>query len=514
MLHDDSASSADLAGNEDDDPSNLKTIVIGVDPRPHSMRLADSFARGAESVTNTRVEYTGIATTPACASFVHSQPGVDASVMVTASHLPIDRNGFKMFTSSGGGLTRDQLSDLGRRAKCVASTLFEQMVIPPTSGDQALFCSEWVDYMPAYIGHLKAAIVNQVQGERAQSRREGSSKPLGGLTIVLNAGNGSGGFLGKLLADLGADVSGSVHLAPDSTFPFGIPNPEYAPMIQETTRACQLSRADLGIMLDTDADRCAFVVPTDKTYSRYEPLHRNRLIALLGVMFSQSNPGCAIVTDSVTSENLTTFLTSLGLRHVRYLKGYANVINKAKDLTASGSCDAQVAIETSGHCAMRENRYVDDGTYTAAKVVSLLAKNREWLLNDWISAYRDLPEVSELRLCTLDQSLVTMQSVFDVCALEIEMAAESPEAISGVSWVVDRQNLEGIRVRVGEGQFFMLRKSLHDPIVSIQIEALSKVHAMRLVVEPLLHVFRANDLSIAATLDLSPLQNYAQVQEL
>lgn len=57
---------------------------------------------------------------------------------------------------------------------------------------------------------------------------------------------------------------------------------------------------------------------------------------------------------SVTSEGLETFLGELGLNHVRYLKGYANVIGKARELTESGKAIAEVAIETSGHCAMRE----------------------------------------------------------------------------------------------------------------------------------------------------------------
>jgi phosphomannomutase len=164
---------------------------------------------------------------------------------------------------------------------------------------------------------------------------------------------------------------------------------------------------------------------------------------------------------------------------------------------------------------MRENQYLDDGTYTAAKVVSWLAKHRDdALLIDWIAGYRDLPEVSELRMSTFDQSLETMRSIFDVCAVEIEMAAsDAPQESSfdGFGWEVDRQNLEGIRVRVGEGQFFMLRKSLHDPIVSLQIEALSTEHAKCLIVEPLLNVFLADGGSIAATLDLEPLRAYARL---
>ena len=85
--------------------------------------------------------------------------------------------------------------------------------------------------------------------------------------------------------------------------------------------------------------------------------------ALLSVIFSRSSPGCSIVTDSVTSEGLAKFIVDdLDLKHVRYLKGYANVIGKARELTESDTANAEMAIETSGHCAMKENGYLDDGT--------------------------------------------------------------------------------------------------------------------------------------------------------
>jgi hypothetical protein len=61
----------------------------------------------------------------------------------------------------------------------------------------------------------------------------------------------------------------------------------------------------------------------------------------------------------------------LGLQHVQYFKGYANVINKARKLTEAGIANAEVAIETSGHCAMQENGYLDDGTHTAVKAIVL-----------------------------------------------------------------------------------------------------------------------------------------------
>ena len=50
------------------------------------------------------------------------------------------------------------------------------------------------------------------------------------------------------------------------------------------------------------------------------------------------------------------------------------MIGRAREITEGGEAVAEMAIETSGHCAMRENGYLDDGTYTAVKVVGLRAR--------------------------------------------------------------------------------------------------------------------------------------------
>ena len=52
-------------------------------------------------------------------------------------------------------------------------------------------------------------------------------KPLEGFKIIVDAGNGAGGFFAdKVLEVLGADTNGSQFLDPDGTFPNHIPNPE------------------------------------------------------------------------------------------------------------------------------------------------------------------------------------------------------------------------------------------------------------------------------------------------
>lgn len=449
--------------------------------------------------------------------------------MVTASHLPGDRNGLKFFTARNGGFQKAHIQRMIGLAQEHAQVWFNMGIIPPTSGSNAVFCNEFVHWMPHYEAQLQKALLQQVQGVSSSSG-DRQSRPLGGLKIVLNAGNGSGGFFQKVLQSLGANVDGSIHLTPDPTFPQGIPNPEYPSMIEETIRACEMAHADLGILLDTDADRCGMVAPRkyklldatdsdgEKEYipTDFEPLNRNRLIALMGVIYSRQAPGCAIVTDSVTSNGLTTFLENdLGLTHIRYLRGYANVIQKAQSLNEQSLANAEVAIETSGHCAVRENDFLDDGTFTAVKVLGLLAQERmkesdefsspsdgPKSLLDLIANLEELDEVVEFRLPVLNGSLESVRGLFDFVTLEVEAMCDDHD-----EWTVDQDNLEGIRVSTGEGGFFLLRKSLHDPVVCLQVEAQSKEAASESVVQPLLQMFRSES-RIAQTLDSSELEQY------
>lgn len=189
-------------------------------------------------------------------SLVHSELSLsirsslcDGGVMVTASHLPGDRNGMKFFTTAGG-FEKSHIRTLISLAQGRAAYWYDQTNMPPTSGQEAVYCSEWVDFMPYYADTLKKALTREVLGENEQDAAA-TGFPLEGLKLVLNAGNGSGGFFQQILEELGADVSGSVNSEPDGNFPGGIPNPESSSMIKQTIQACKMADADLGIMLDT-----------------------------------------------------------------------------------------------------------------------------------------------------------------------------------------------------------------------------------------------------------------------
>jgi len=197
-------------------------------------------------------------------------------------------------------------------------------------------------------------------------------------------------------------------------------------------------------------------------------LNRNRLIALMAAIVLKEHPGSAIVTDSITSDGLTTFIEQQcqGVHH-RFKRGYKNVINEAVRLNEAGQ-ESWLAIETSGHGAMKENYFLDDGAYLISKVLVELAKTHlvGQTLTDLIANLKEPAESQELRLKIQVPDFKTYgQQVIDDLAV---FAATQP------GWAVVPKNYEGVRIACQSPQtqgWFLLRLSLHDPVLPLNIES-------------------------------------------
>lgn len=70
--------------------------------------------------------------------------------------------------------------------------------------------------------------------------------------------------------------------------------------------------------------------------------------------------GSTVVTDARTSMGLSKFITERGGRHCLYRVGYRNVIDKGVELNRDG-IETHLMMETSGHGAVKENHFLDDG---------------------------------------------------------------------------------------------------------------------------------------------------------
>ncbi|RWW51976.1 hypothetical protein BHE74_00041630 [Ensete ventricosum] len=163
------------------------------------------------------------------------------------------------------------------------------------------------------------------------------------LQVVVNAGNGSGGFFTwNVLDKLGADTFGSLHLEPDGMFPNHIPNPEDRTAMSLTRAAVLEQQADLGIVFDTDVDRSGVVDSTGTA------INGDRLIALMAAIVLREHPGTTVVTDARTSVALTQFIAARGGHHCLYRVGYRNVIDKGIQLNRDGIIIEMVRMKLMG----------------------------------------------------------------------------------------------------------------------------------------------------------------------
>lgn len=378
-----------------------------------------------------------LATTPALfMSTQFEKFSCDAGIMLTASHLPYYHNGVKVFSKEGGAEAEDIDYILSHTEKVTATSKGSV-----TSAD----------LLSPYAADLVEKIRNGISGKPEQ--------PLAGYKIIVDAGNGAGGyFVDKVLKVLGADTSGSQFLEPDGNFPNHIPNPDNQAAMASIQKAVLANQADLGVIFDTDVDRSAVVTKEG------DALNRNNLIAVLSRIVLSEHPGTSIVTNSPTSDHLKIFIESLGGKQVRYISGYRNVINKAIDLNKAG-VDTQLAIETSGHAAFKENYFLDDGAYVIAKILMLLPKLKEEgrTLDSLIADLKQPEETQEVRfkLETENYRALGEKVIADIADIKIS------------GWTVDPENEEGIRFSLKEpfGQgWFLLRMSLHEPLLVLQVE--------------------------------------------
>ena len=395
-------------------------IAVGHDSRLSAPMLKEAVLEALTYAGAVTVDC-GLASTPSMfMSIVFPETKMDGSIMITASHLPFNRNGLKFFTKDGGVEHEDIIAILEAAARS-----------PEVKGDLAKV--QKYNLIDRYCHHLRKKI---------RAALNMGDTPLRGMHVVVDAGNGAGGFFAtQVLGRLGADTSGSIFLEPDGHFPNHIPNPE----------------------------------------------NKQAMAAILAPDY----PGSTIVTDSVTSDELTEFLQGeLGLRHLRFKRGYKNVIDECIRLNKAGTV-SPLAIETSGHGALSENYYLDDGAYLAVKLLIAAAKAKAQgrHLADLVKKLGEPVESREYRMKIMGEDDFrgygeNVLKVFEERAAEAGIRAAKP-------------SYEGVRLVFPNG-WALLRMSLHDPQMPLNIESRKKggVAEIAAKVQEFLKGFTSLDMSV------------------
>lgn len=173
--------------------SHQPTIIVGCDTRISGGMLASALMAGICSVGANAI-YVGVAPTPAIA-YLTRKHKVDAGVVISASHNPMEFNGIKFFNGEGYKLS-DKLED---EIEALIRNDMEDVVFPIGPG----------------IGKVEYRL--DIVDEYIRYQEKTVPVDLSNLKIVVDCAEGASSYTSvKTLTDLGANLI-AIHTSPDGT---------------------------------------------------------------------------------------------------------------------------------------------------------------------------------------------------------------------------------------------------------------------------------------------------------
>jgi phosphomannomutase/phosphoglucomutase len=310
--------------------SGATRVSLGRDARESSPRFRDLMIRGLNE-TGCDVIDVGMVPTPTL-YFTLFTEAVDGGVMITGSHNPADNNGFKI---------------------CLAkTTIFGEHIaeIKQIALSQGFAVGEGAreerGVISAYKEHIRSKI-------RMGARR---------LKVVVDAGNGMGGFIGApLYRDLGCEVI-ELFCEPDSRFPNHHPDPTVVENMEFAVRAVREHKADLAIAFDGDADRIGVVDEQGRI------IFGDQLMIIFAREILKENPGATFIAEVKCSQTLFDDIKRHGGNPIMWKVGHSLIKAKMKETHAA------MAGEMSGHLFFADRYFgYDDGVYAGARLLEILS---------------------------------------------------------------------------------------------------------------------------------------------
>ena len=336
-------------------------VVIGKDTRVSGYLIENALVAGLCSA-GVDVFLAGPLPTPGVASLTQSRRA-DAGLMISASHNPFEDNGVKIFASDGYKLPDEaelQIEQLMRGA-----TLSEGEVIDPRDwrGSDLLHSHRPTGSEIGRAARISDALGRyNVMAKRALPRH----LTLSGLKVVVDCANGAAYRVApEVLSELGAEVIAI------GDQPNGININDHcgATHTDALIECVGRERADVGIALDGDADRCILVD------EQQQVLDGDQILAALGRSMSQRDSlrGQRVVTTVMSNIGLEAALEHHGVKVERVQVGDRYVVAKMREL------DLNLGGEQSGHTILRDIATTGDGLVTALSMLGVMVSEEKRL---------------------------------------------------------------------------------------------------------------------------------------
>ena len=322
--------------------SHQPTIIVGCDTRISGGMLANALMAGICSVGANAI-YVGVAPTPAIA-YLTRKHKVDAGVVISASHNPMEFNGIKFFNGEGYKLS-DQLED---EIEALIQNDLEDVVFPIGPG----------------IGRVEYRF--DIVDEYIEKEKKLVPVDLSGLKVVIDCAEGASFSTSvKTLRDLGANLI-AIHTNPDGT---NINANCGSTHMDELRARVVLEKADVGIAFDGDADRMLAVDETGKLVDGDEIMaicgnylkNKGKLAKNTIVVTVMTNLGFSIMGEK---NDIHIEKTKVGDRYV-----LENMLENGYNLGG----------EQSGHVIFLDDNTTGDGLLSALHLLQVMVETKKKL---------------------------------------------------------------------------------------------------------------------------------------
>ena len=401
-------------------------VVVGRDTRTSGPMVHHAVCAGLIA-TGCKVIDVGVCPTPTVL-LMSKALNAGGSLVITASHNPIDWNGIEFASESGRLLSEAERMHL--------MEIYE-------SGDFEL--ATWdkqgrVEFVDTAVDQHIAGVLSCDWVVRDQTQSHG-------LKVVIDCGNGAGSVISPhLLRTLGCEVV-ELNCVPDGYFPRPAePTPD---ALDQLCEAVTSEGADLGLAHDGDADRLVLVS------EQGTPLSSEYTFTLAAEFLLNKRKGDIVATVS-TSRMLDDVADRHGVQLYRTPVGVGYVVEKMRERAAV------IGGEGTGGVIYPELQYTTDGIASIAAIIQFLAESRPLTVSEIIAS------IPSYAICKEKLEVPSQKLADAVLQLAIETYTdETLDLVDGVK-------------RVWEDRWVNIRKSGTEPVIRVFSEALTLKEAQDL----------------------------------
>ena len=313
-------------------------ILVAMDTRISGDMLESALVAGICSV-GAHAVVAGVIPTPAVAYLVRKYR-LDAGVMISASHNPVEYNGIKFFDEQGYKLS-DELEDE------IENILMSCPEILPS---------------PTGIGLGTKGYAEEALDDYLAFLTKTTTEKFGGIKVALDCANGAAYKAAPLaMLDLGAQLC-IIHNEPDGT---NINDKCGSTHMEDLKKLVVENGADIGFAFDGDADRCLAVDENG------ELIDGDKILAICGLDMKQRGE---LKKDTIVG----TVMSNLGLIMMGRENGVEILQTAVGDryvlerMLADGY---NIGGEQSGHVIFLDYNSTGDGVLTAIQLLSVLKRS-------------------------------------------------------------------------------------------------------------------------------------------